>query len=552
MGVCRVSILSVSLLATAFARGQSVAKQYGDARDKGYEAQNNGKNEDACKYFKAALKLYDQDGQVWLSYGQSASKVGDYDATIDAAKHVLQLGGFGAKVKAVAYFEMACAYAKKDDKTSAWKNLDLAMSSGFRSLPQIQADQRLVSLHDDKRWEELTATKDLSKVSRSDGWKYDLWLLDRELRRIHYAPYKYVSEKDRADLVRKMNAGIPGWTDEKILVEMMKYVVSFGDGHTRLSVPKVSRPRLQFFLFAEGIYVTAGHQDHKDLVGKKLIEVEGKPVESLFPMVEPLISRDNSQGVKSLPPNYVTNPIILRGLGINAAPDKVNMTFQSDDGKMETVAVLCSTDFQPKPDWAVLPRNAEILALKNRTKNYWFEYLPEQKTMYFQYNAIANDKDEPVAKFAQRMFKEVDDQKAENIIVDIRWNGGGNTFLSQPLIQGILERPKLSHNGHLYVITGRNTFSAAQNFTTDLSRTTEAIFVGEPTGSCPNFVGESIPFTLPYSKASGTISDLYWQRSWPMDDRMWIAPDLPAAPSIKAFLAGRDLAMEAILENMKG
>ena len=81
---------------------------------------------------------------------------------------------------------------------------------------------------------------------------------------------------------------------------------------------------------------------------------------------------------------------------------------------------------------------------------------------------------------------------------------------------------------------------------------TNEMFVGEPTGSRPNFVGESIPYSLPYSKATGTVSDLYWQRSWPMDDRMWIAPDLPAPPSIMAFLAGKDPAMEAILENING
>ena len=553
MGVFRVLVGLAFFVASLMVLGQgSLAKQYGDLRDKGYEAQNAGKNVDAKKFFKSALEINGQDGQVWLSYAHMASMSGDFDEVIRANEKVLELGGFGAKVNANAYFEIACAYAQKKDEKNAWKSLDQAMSAGFRSLPQIVKDPRLEILHKGSKWEEITATKDLSKMSRSEGWKYDLWLLDRELRRIHYAPYKYVSERDRADLVRKISSGIPGWSDEKILVEMMRYVASFGDGHTRLSLPKISRPRLQFFLFGEGIYVIAGHQDHKDLIGKRLIEVEGRAVESIFSMMEPLISRDNSQGLKSLTPNYITNPTILKGLGMKVDVDKINLTFESENGTKETVAVPCSTDFQPKPDWAVMPRNSEILALKNRSKNYWFEYLPEIKTMYFQYNAIANMPEESVAKFAARMFKEIDDLKAEKIIVDIRWNGGGNTFLSQPLLQGILERPKLSHNGGIYVITGRNTFSAAQNFTTDISRSCEAIFVGEPTGSCPNFVGESIPYALPYSKAIGTVSDLYWQRSWPMDDRMWIAPDLPTPPSIKAFLAGRDPAMEAILENLKG
>ena len=536
---------------TCFAQGTQ-AKQYGDLRDKGFEAQGKGKNEEARKYFKSALDINSEDGQVWVAYAQTASRSGEPDEALKAIQKVLELGSFGAKVTAVAYFEAACIYARKEDSKNAWKNLDLAMSSGFRSLSQLQKEPRLELLHKDSKWEEVTATKDVSKMSRTEGWKYDLWLLDRELRRIHYAPYKYVNQKDRAVMIRKIDGGISSWSDEKILVEMMRYVASFGDGHTRLSFPKVIRPRLQFFHFNEGIYVTAAHSDHRSLVGKRLIEVEGKPVESLFPMVEPLIPRDNKQGVKGLTPFFITNPSILKGLGLKVEIDKINLTLQAEDGTKEIVAVPCSADFQPKPDWAIMPRNAEILALKNRSKNYWFEYLPEQKAMYFQYNSIANEKEEPIDKFAKRLFLEIDDKKVEKLIVDVRWNGGGNTFLSQPLFAGIMARPKLTQNGNLYIITGRNTFSAAQNFTTDLSRSTEAIFVGEPTGSRPNFVGESIPYALPYSKATGTVSDLYWQRSWPMDDRMWIAPDLPAPPSIKAFLAGKDLAMEAVLENIKG
>ena len=58
---------------------------------------------------------------------------------------------------------------------------------------------------------------------------------------------------------------------------------------------------------------------------------------------------------------------------------------------------------------------------------------------------------------------------------------------------------------------------------------------------------EAIPFTLPYSKASVNVADLYWQTSWPMDHRPWIAPELYAPPSFEAYSQNRDPAMEAIL-----
>ena len=78
------------------------------------------------------------------------------------------------------------------------------------------------------------------------------------------------------------------------------------------------------------------------------------------------------------------------------------------------------------------------------------------------------------------------------------------------------------------------------------------MFVGEPSGSSSNFIGESVTSTLPYSKMTMSVSDLYWQRSWPMDHRKWIAPDLPAFPVFSAFKENKDPAMEAILKFLAG
>jgi hypothetical protein len=170
------------------------------------------------------------------------------------------------------------------------------------------------------------------------------------------------------------------------------------------------------------------------------------------------------------------------------------------------------------------------------------------RVLYLQYNSVRNDPRDPLPEFARKVFAEWDKAQDAVLVIDVRWNGGGNTFLSQPLLDALWARPGLSKSGdRLYVITGRNTYSAAQNFATDIDRSCRAIFVGEPTGSGPNFIGESIPFSLPYSRMSGTVSDLFWQRGWPMDDRVWIAPDLPAPPTLAAVTRGVDPALEAVL-----
>ena len=96
---------------------------------------------------------------------------------------------------------------------------------------------------------------------------------------------------------------------------------------------------------------------------------------------------------------------------------------------------------------------------------------------------------EALNQFTDRLMKFIDDNDVEKLIIDLRWNNGGNTMLQPYFINSIIRNKKINTRGNLYVITGGRTFSAAQNLSTYLEQQTNAIFAVEPTGSSPNFVG---------------------------------------------------------------
>ena len=247
---------------------------------------------------------------------------------------------------------------------------------------------------------------------------------------------------------------------------------------------------------------------------------------------------------------------MLHGLGFMPDKDELELSIVDAMGVARTVTVKAIAN----PDLAKLiacrdsSEAASPLYLKHRDKPYWFESLPDQnRIMHMQYNAVRNDPAEDTAHFTKRLFDAVEQPGVDNLIIDVRFNGGGNSFLNLPIVNGVIGCKKLQAHGHLFVITGRGTFSAAQNFTTDIGRACNPVYVGEPTGSSPNFVGESVAFALPYSKMEGAISDLYWQRSWPMDARNLGSPARsPAAPRFDLYKSNRDPAMEAVLAYIKG
>ena len=74
---------------------------------------------------------------------------------------------------------------------------------------------------------------------------------------------------------------------------------------------------------------------------------------------------------------------------------------------------------------------------------------------------------------------------ASVVVIDLRHNSGGDNTTLRPLLIAIA-RSRLNHRGHLFVLIGPYTFSAAQSFTNRLENVIEAIFVGQPTGSNVN------------------------------------------------------------------
>jgi hypothetical protein len=189
------------------------------------------------------------------------------------------------------------------------------------------------------------------------------------------------------------------------------------------------------------------------------------------------------------------------------------------------------------------------LSLRDVESAYWFEHVPEHRLVYVQFNRVAEDPDESLATFANRLGDFIDANEVERAIVDLRWNGGGNTFLVGPLLKRLVGSRKLDHTDGIFLVVGRRTFSAAGNTAKYLEWMAgpNITVVGEPTGSSLQFIGETNPFELPYSGMWCNISNLYWQGMTPLDRRSWIAPHLYAPPTFAAYKEGRDPALEAIL-----
>jgi tetratricopeptide (TPR) repeat protein len=517
---------------------------------------------DAAALWEKVVRANPVNGRFWYLLGLTHYNAKDYRKSTAAYEKALELGYL--QPGNVAY-NIACNYALLGEKEQALKWLEKAFALKFPSVQHAQTDTDLESVRNEPRYRNLVGLIDVSKMSREEGWRTDLQFLARETKRRGWNLFPRTGTEAEFDArVKKLHDAVPTLTDAQIAIELMRLMRTVGDGHSGILGPTTSRKEwtetlpVLFYMFEEGLFIIAADPKHKDLLGSQVLKFGGRAVDEIVGAIHSASSEDNKIWIKQIAPYRMRHLPLLHAAGMISNPVKVELALREMDGKERTVT-LATDQTQPNiwnvkpnpPEWVNLPQTLSApvpLYLKNAAARYWFEYLPASKTVYFQFNSVRNDDKENLAAFSERLFKYINENEVEKLVVDMRWNNGGNTGLLMPLVQGLIKNEKINQRGKLFVIIGRRTFSAAQNAATYIERYTNAIFVGEPTGSSPNFVGEEDPFVLPYSKILANVSHLYWQSAFPQDNRTWIAPQIYVPPTFKAYSANRDAALEAVLE----
>jgi tetratricopeptide (TPR) repeat protein len=408
-------------------------------------------------------------------------------------------------------------------------------------------------------------------ILTADQWRKDLKELAEKLSQEHRAPFHTVSQSDFDKAVADLDRRIPDLADHQVIVEMARLVAMIGDGHTRLAIPlspgveavKTHRPTpapaemallfrrlpVGLYLFRDGLFVQRAAPEFKHLLGAKVLRVGSSTAEQALEAVRGIVSRDNEMGFKNAAPFMLGFAEVLHAVGLAESPDKAGFVLLDGSGREMSVE-LPALPAGVEPAWVYLHEveaSPLPLWLKNPKQAFWFEYLKDSGTLYVQINEIGSTEKETLAQFVSRIQDFSSSQAVDRCVIDLRQNGGGNNYLNRSLTLGLIRAEKLNRRGRLFTIIGRETFSAAMNLVSQLELLTNTLFVGEPTGASPSHYGDARRFVLPQSGLTVRISSIYW-RDWSADEkRKWVAPDIPAEPTMSDYLSHRDPVLEAIL-----
>lgn len=549
------SLLLMVVTSALYAAAEHESTDILALRQEAERAYNEQDAEYAQSLFQQLVEQFPDDPEVWFGLSRAYEWSGDLDKAIDAAERVQELGYVSASYLSHRLAQLN-ALAGQPEEALQW--LARALEEGYEDRPLIQADEAFATLLENPEFIRLAAILPSDAMERTSGLRFDIDYLVEEAQRMHagldrpaFSP-RFIRQAD------KLREAIPALSDAEVFTGLMRLLGILSDGHTGIYGPDPDTPLtfngatlpLKFYAFDEGIYIVDGTGTAADLAGSRILKFgDLSAAETLQRMAE-FRGLDNQMTWKWMGPQfYLGRMLMLQQVGATESTGSVALTLQDAEGQVSVQEIESGNfNFQRKLRPSPAATGEVPLYLTNIDANYWMKSFPDQQAVYFQFNQVRNSDEQSIADFATQLAQRLQTESAKNLVVDVRHNNGGNNSLVRPLIRALVGFESVSPENQIYVITGRNTFSAAQNFINRIEQWTNAIFVGEPSSSSPNFVGEETNLLLPYSRIRGSISTRYWQDSDPGDQRAWITPAVPVGPTAAAYFSGEDAALDAIFK----
>jgi hypothetical protein len=406
------------------------------------------------------------------------------------------------------------------------------------------------------------------------GWSRDLDAVRDEV--LTFDRSFDAAEKGRArHAIEQLRADLPRLSDDAVLVGLARIAAIANNAHTRLyflrNRTEVRRMPLRVWWFGKELRVVRAAPSYAHYLGCRIDRIGGLSSAAAKAKVDGLFA--GSPTWRTYMSGYsLTSGDVLHGVGIAATAERVRYRF-TDCGRFngsESIASLPLTrsakpleswwDLAPHyagaaDDWKQVlgadPENAPLY-LRHPDRNFWFDAGALGGPFYIQYNRAADAADESMSRFADRAGDAIATSKPAAIIVDLRFNTGGNGSLTPKLVDAVKRAPAATP---VYVVTGRTTFSAGIVATALLREARHVTIVGEPVGDALDFWAEGGNIILPYSglyvhfaNGAHSLSPKPCPTKAYCDDLnvASLAPDIQAPLTWAAYRARLDPALDSI------
>ncbi len=386
------------------------------------------------------------------------------------------------------------------------------------------------------------------------SWTEDINFYKTNLEKKHIDLYNNISKVEFEQELQKLKSNLNKKTDTDVIIDLMRLTRKIGDGHTAFSLRGV-----ETHLFPIEIYKVNGQwrvikttEKHKDVLGKELIAIDGKPMTKVEDEVSKIAQYvENEQSKITRVAQYSMMSELLYGLHLTHKEFDAIFTFLDENERKTEVTLksINSKDYYENVEFksleTVIP---EIEKPSNVKHDYlWFSPIKTTQAIYIKFESYPSF--EEMETFGASVLKHVNYNNIKQIVIDLRNNGGGDFFVGTFLAYYLNLADNIDWKSGVYVLTDKVTFSAATSNASQFRQILNAKIVGEPTGSNPTGYQDMGQFTLPNSEVTVTYS----KRLFRFQEKIaqGLQPDVLIEYDWQSYSKGIDNMMKWIINDIK-
>lgn len=396
------------------------------------------------------------------------------------------------------------------------------------------------------------------------------------------AAYSQVHRGQALQAIREAEQGAGKWSAAAFELHVARVAALADNGHSSVwggsRSRRMNRLPVRLMLLADGVFVVRAKGAGVPALGLQVDALDGIAVAEVLQRLRPYRGGpDNLRDYANI--DLLESPQLLQAAGIGRSDQEVTLTV----GGPTHTAQLVLPALPPDPGAPPVQRlrylsgepipqeGAQWLSAFNGTPTplwlrqpeqaFRIESVPELSALYLQLKTNTDpEHGERIGAFLARAARAIAETRPRNLILDMRFNGGGDytktaAFMAQ--LPGMLPA-----SGGVFVITHTTTFSAgisSVGFAKQASPWRVRV-VGDPIGDRLVFYGEPRDMVLPssgigMSYATGLHDYLhgcrwfgpcYWVNWLYPIAVATLEPELAAPLSFESVKSGRDPALEAI------
>ncbi len=357
----------------------------------------------------------------------------------------------------------------------------------------------------------------------------------------HVDPFAYMSHKEFNKSIEKIKKSAANYNADEMLAALMKVNADIKDEQTGLSFENGIVLPFQAYWFEDGLFVLKTDAAHSNMMGGKIVAIDGKPIKEIIEKVKTVVPAENEQSYKKAIPQFIISPNILHGLDITSSNEHAKLTVVSERGDTISATLTAKTPINIKFDRLKL--RTTPLKYSGGPRDYWYKYDSTGEYIYFECLRTTDNRRNPYKGFEKELLDKISSKNPKKLIIDLRDNGAGNEDILKTFIEQLSKLP-INEKGRIYVLVGRRTFLFALQDAFELKNLTKAIFVGEETSGGKRGFGATESFDLPNTKLKLSYTIKHIEDSYTES----LKPDVTIGEKFSDFENGTDAALNYVLD----